>query len=96
MNAIVYNGLSFYSANLGVNSYLGFFISAAVEVPSYFMGWYAMDKWGRRWILFFTMVTGGISGICCILVPIGECEREREKGPQISMRMFTLFKLLSF
>ena len=71
VNAIVYNGLSFYSANLGVNSYLGFFISAAVEVPSYFMGWYAMDKWGRRRILFFTMVTGGISGICCILVPIG-------------------------
>ena len=32
VNAIVYNGLSFYSANLGVNSYLGFFISAAVEV----------------------------------------------------------------
>ena len=80
MNAIVYNGLSFYSANLGVNSYLGFFISAAVEVPSYFMGWYAMDKWGRRWILFATMVTGGISGICCILVPIGERERERERA----------------
>ena len=34
VNAIVYNGLSFYSANLGVNSYLGFFISAAVEVPT--------------------------------------------------------------
>lgn len=71
VNAIVYNGLSFYSANLNVNSFVGFFISAAVEVPSYFIGWYAMDKWGRRWILFFTMVTGGISGISCIVVPYG-------------------------
>lgn len=77
-NALVYNGISFYSANLNVNSFLGFFISSAVEIPSYFVGWYAMDKWGRRWILFFMMTTGGIAGICCIFVPIGERERENE------------------
>ena len=47
-NALVYNGLTFYSADLGVSSHLGFFISSAVEIPSYFMGWYVMDKWGRR------------------------------------------------
>ncbi len=71
-NALVYNGLSFYSANLNVNSFLGFFISSAVEIPSYFVGWYAMDKWGRRWILFATMTTGGIAGICCMFVPLGK------------------------
>ena len=71
-NAIVYNGLSFYSANLNVNSFLGFFISSAVEVPSYFIGWYAMDKWGRRWVLFATMVVGGIAGICCMFVPLSK------------------------
>ncbi len=71
-NAIVYNGLSFYSANLNVNAFLGFFISSAVEVPSYFIGWYAMDKWGRRWVLFATMMVGGISGICCVFVPLSE------------------------
>lgn len=71
-NALVYNGLSFYSANLNVNSFLGFFISSVVEIPSYFVCWYAMDKWGRRWILFFTMTTGGIAGICCLFVPVGE------------------------
>lgn len=69
-NAMVYNGLSFYSANLHVNSFLGFFISSAVEIPSYFVGWYVMDKWGRRWILFATMTTGGIAGICCLFVPL--------------------------
>jgi hypothetical protein len=73
-NALVYNGLSFYSANLNVNSFLGFFISSAVEIPSYFVGWYAMDKWGRRWILFAMMTTGGIAGICCIFVPQGQSQ----------------------
>ena len=70
-NALVYNGLTFYSADLGVSSHLGFFISSAVEIPSYFMGWFVMDKWGRRWCLFLTMMTGGISCICCLFVPIG-------------------------
>ena len=50
----------------------GFFISSAVEVPSYFVGWYLMDRWGRRWILFATMMTGGISCISCMFVPLGE------------------------
>jgi len=70
-NALVYNGLSYYSANLNVSSHLGFFISSAVEVPSYFLGWWVMDKWGRRWILFETMMIGGLSCISCIFVPAG-------------------------
>jgi len=69
-NAMVYNGLSYYSANLNVSSHLGFFISSAVEVPSYFIGWYYMDKCGRRWILFATMMIGGVSCISCMFVPV--------------------------
>jgi len=69
-NALVYNGLSYYSAQLDVSSHLGFFISSAVEVPSYLLGWYVMDKWGRRWVLFETMMIGGLSCISCIFVPI--------------------------
>jgi len=68
-NSLVYNGLSYYSANLDVSAHLGFFISSAVEIPSYFLGWYAMDKWGRRWVLFETMMIGGLSCISCIFVP---------------------------
>ena len=34
------------------NSHLRF------QVPSYFLGWWVMDKWGRRWILFETMMIG--------------------------------------
>ena len=46
--------------------------SSAVEVPSYFFGWYYMDKWGRRWILFVTMMLGGLSCISCMFVPVGK------------------------
>jgi hypothetical protein len=45
--------------------------SSAVEVPSYFLSWYVMDKWGRRWVLFETMMIGGLSCISCIFVPPG-------------------------
>ena len=30
-----------------------------------------MDKWGRRWILFETMLIGGLSCLSCIFVPAG-------------------------
>jgi len=68
-NAVVYNGLSYYSAKLNVSAHLGFFISSAVEVPSYFLSWFVMDKLGRRWVLFETMMIGGLSCVSCIFVP---------------------------
>ena len=43
-----------------------------MEIPSYFIGWYIMDKWGRRWILFGTMMIGGLSCISCMFVPLGK------------------------
>ncbi|XP_037077485.1 carcinine transporter-like [Pollicipes pollicipes] len=68
-NAIVYNGLSYNTTNLGVSDYLAFFIGAVVEVPSYFIILYTMDRWGRRWSLCATMLLGGLACISCILVP---------------------------
>ena len=64
--------------------FLGFFISSAVEIPSYFVGWYIMDKWGRRWILFATMMTGGISCICCMFVPLGRSWRDLVMSSKIA------------
>ncbi len=68
-NSIVYNGLSFYSADLKVNPYVGFFIASAVEFPSYAFYWWAIDRLGRRKVIFGTMVTGGVAGIVCLFVP---------------------------
>ena len=71
-NAIVYNGLSYNATDLGVSDYLAFFISAVVEVPSYFIVMYTMERWGRRLSLCATMLLGGLACVSCILVPKGQ------------------------
>uniref|UniRef100_A0ABD2WW67 Major facilitator superfamily (MFS) profile domain-containing protein n=1 Tax=Trichogramma kaykai TaxID=54128 RepID=A0ABD2WW67_9HYME len=68
-NAVVYNGLSYNVSNLGVSDYLAFFIGGLVEIPSYVVTWYAMDRIGRRWVLCSTMLLGGVACLSCMLVP---------------------------
>ncbi|XP_011252232.2 organic cation transporter 1 [Camponotus floridanus] len=68
-NAVVYNGLSYNTTNLGVSDYLAFFIGGIVEIPSYFITWYAMDRLGRRWVLCVTMMLGGLACVSCMFVP---------------------------
>uniref|UniRef100_A0A1B6CMW4 Major facilitator superfamily (MFS) profile domain-containing protein n=1 Tax=Clastoptera arizonana TaxID=38151 RepID=A0A1B6CMW4_9HEMI len=68
-NAVVYNGLSYNITNLGVSDYLAFFISALVEIPSYIITWYAMDRCGRRTVLCLTMLVGGVACVSCMFVP---------------------------
>lgn len=104
-NAVVYNGLSYNTTNLGVSDYLAFFIGKSsillsrswldyhkfhdfissemyeifclfsvggiVEIPSYFITWYAMDRLGRRWVLCVTMMLGGLACVSCMFVPEG-------------------------
>ena len=71
-NAVAYNGLTFYSANLNVSPQIGFAVSALVEVPSYLLSWLAMGWVGRRRILITTMVLGGIACLSCSAVPEGK------------------------
>ncbi|XP_023287822.1 organic cation transporter 1 isoform X5 [Orussus abietinus] len=68
-NAVVYNGLSYNTTNLGVSDYLAFFIGGIVEIPSYVITWYAMDRIGRRWVLCLTMLLGGLACVSCMFVP---------------------------
>lgn len=63
VNSIVYTGLSYMSANLGVSDYLAFAISGLVEAPSCILAWYAMEKWGRRYSILITMI---VVGMCCV------------------------------
>lgn len=62
-NMTVYVGLSYYGPALGSNQYLSFFMSSAVELPSYFLCWFIMDRWGRRWPLCLCMI---VTGVCCV------------------------------
>ncbi|CAB3244964.1 unnamed protein product [Arctia plantaginis] len=66
---VVYNSLTYNTPNLGVNDYLAFFIGGAVEIPSYFLAWRCMERYGRRWVLCSFTCIGGIACISCILVP---------------------------
>ncbi|CAG4944527.1 unnamed protein product [Colias eurytheme] len=66
---MVYVGLSYYGPAIGSNQYMSFFLSSAVEIPSYIVCWILMDKVGRRWPLCLSMVISGIFCIVTVLLP---------------------------
>ncbi|XP_045488626.1 beta-alanine transporter [Pieris rapae] len=66
---VAYNSLSYNTPNLGVDDYLAFFIGGAVELPSYFIAWRCIERYGRRWVFFSFATIGGIACVCCGLVP---------------------------
>ncbi|CAH0596866.1 unnamed protein product [Chrysodeixis includens] len=84
---VVYNSLSYNTPNLGVNDYLAFFIGGAVEIPSYFIAWRCMERFGRRWVLCSFMCVGGVACISCILVP--------ESWPWITVGLSMLGRLFA-
>ncbi|XP_014370134.2 carcinine transporter isoform X1 [Papilio machaon] len=68
---MVYVGLSYYGPAIGNNQYMSFFLSSAVEIPSYLVCWVLMDRVGRRWPLCLSMVISGIFCIVTVLLPNG-------------------------
>lgn len=68
-NETVYLGLSYYGPSLGSNPPLSFFLSSLVELPSYALCWYVMDRYGRRWPMCLLMILGGISCVITVLLP---------------------------
>lgn len=68
---MVYVGLSYYGPAIGDNQYMSFFLSSAVEIPSYIVCWVLMDRIGRRWPLCLSMVISGIFCIITVLLPNG-------------------------
>ncbi|XP_043663386.1 organic cation transporter protein [Vespula pensylvanica] len=68
-NSIVYYGLSLNSGNLVGNPYLMLFLSGLVELPSYIMLIFLMDRTGRRCLVSTFMLIGGLCCICATFVP---------------------------
>ncbi|XP_070386787.1 beta-alanine transporter-like isoform X2 [Dermacentor albipictus] len=83
-NTVVYNGLSFAVSSMGISDYVSFTISGAVEVPGVCLAWYFMDRHGRRPVMLFNMVLGGLACIATIFVPSGS--NLRRGRPQLYFR----------
>lgn len=63
-NSIAYYGLSLSAGKLNGNPFLILFLMGLVELPSYILTALIMDKTGRRGLIAFYMLTGGL---CCIV-----------------------------
>lgn len=63
-NSIAYYGLSLSTGKLYGNPYLILFLMGLVELPSYVLTVFLMDRTGRRSLIAFNMIAGGI---CCII-----------------------------
>lgn len=64
VNDLVYFGLSVHSVALGGNKYSNFILIGLSEIPAVLSSYVLMDKLGRKWSIFLSMM---ISGGACIL-----------------------------
>ncbi|XP_039603860.1 solute carrier family 22 member 16 [Polypterus senegalus] len=67
IGSLGYYVISLGSVNLGGSKYINLFIAGAVELPSYIVACFAMDKLGRRNILAPSLI---LSGVACGLITV--------------------------
>ncbi|WAR09452.1 ORCT-like protein, partial [Mya arenaria] len=87
--AMTYFGLALNSDNLAGNLYLNFGLSAAVEIPAYFLVIYLVDRIGRRWLFTGSMLVGGLACASTVLA----IEYEPGGGDAIVVALAMLGKL---
>nr|CAH0104623.1 unnamed protein product [Daphnia galeata] len=56
---LCYYGLSYAASNLSADIHFNYILVILVEIPAYVTGMFAMDYFGRRPILNFTLIVGG-------------------------------------
>ncbi|PIK37810.1 putative organic cation transporter protein-like [Apostichopus japonicus] len=71
VQSFVYYGLSLGTSNLGVNIYVAFCISGAVEIPSYVTSIFTMKYLGRKLSSGILMILAGLSCFATIPAPLG-------------------------
>ncbi|KAG1706176.1 Carcinine transporter [Nymphon striatum] len=61
--AFIYFGSSLFAPALGSNPFVSVCLAGAAEIPGDIIGFFIMDRWGRRWTIFTTFVFAGIFSI---------------------------------
>jgi MFS family permease len=67
----VYYGLSLNTGELFGNPFLILFIAGVVDVPSYILTGFLMNRLGRRSLISSLMVLGGLACIAAVNIPPG-------------------------
>ncbi|XP_041475653.1 organic cation transporter protein-like [Lytechinus variegatus] len=71
--AMVYHGLSLSTSNLGIDVYLSFFVSAAIELPAYILSIFIVEHpwFGRKRSTVIMMLCGGVACVLTIFITPG-------------------------
>ncbi|XP_053604866.1 organic cation transporter protein isoform X3 [Plodia interpunctella] len=70
-NSVVYFGLSLNTGKLNGNPYFIMFLMGVVELPSYVIIMYLLDRVGHRALISTMMLLGGISCVVVVALPHG-------------------------
>ena len=65
---MVYFGLSQSTGELGVDDYLAFFVSGAVEIPALLYATFGVERFGRKWNTAILELIGGVACLATIFI----------------------------
>ncbi|XP_042147434.1 beta-alanine transporter-like [Ixodes scapularis] len=69
-NNAAYYGLHINVTNMAGNEFLNFFLLAIIELPSYVVAWWTMERLGRRWSnVGFQLIVSGSCFASCLVKP---------------------------
>jgi hypothetical protein len=69
--SLVFDGHVRNVGSLGLDFFFTFTVAAATELPADTLLTLTLDKWGRRWLAFGTMVMSGVFSLLAVCVPVG-------------------------
>lgn len=69
--SLVFDGHIRNVGALGLDVFVTFTVAAATECPADIILTLTLDRWGRRWLAFGTMVLSGVFSIIATAFPIG-------------------------
>lgn len=69
--SLVFDGHVRNVGSLGLDFFFTFTVAAATELPADTLLTLTLDRWGRRWLAFGTMLMSGIFSLLAVCVPVG-------------------------